>query len=99
MVLFEQNNFRLNKTGLHMVDTWQVHRNSTLKSEGCLDVTASSLLREHGEPLSDWLSVAVQKWLQVAANALAKCLNHTEIIGNQRLFLWNIIWRQNLISL
>ena len=59
MVLFDQNNFRLNKTGLHMVDTWSVHPNLTLlASRVCLDVTVRALSREHGELLSDWLSVA-----------------------------------------
>ena len=59
MVLFDQNNFRLNKTGLHMVDTWSVHPNLTLlTSRVCLDVTVRALSREHGELLSDWLSVA-----------------------------------------
>ena len=58
MVLFDQNNFRLNKTGLHMVGTWSVHPSSTLlTSQGCLDVTVHALSREHGELLSDWLSV------------------------------------------
>ena len=57
MVLFDQNNFRLNKTGLHMVDTWSVHPNLTLlTSRVCLDVTMRALSREHGELLSDWLS-------------------------------------------
>ena len=27
--VFDQNNFRFNKTGLHMVDTWSVHPNLT----------------------------------------------------------------------
>ena len=59
MVLFDQNNFRLNKTGLHMVDTWPVHPNLTLlTSRVYLDVTVRALSREHGELLSDWLSVA-----------------------------------------
>ena len=59
MVLFDQNNFRLNKTLLHMVDTWSVHPNLTfVTSRVCLDVTMRALPREHGELLSDWLSVA-----------------------------------------
>ena len=59
MVLFDQNNCRLNKTGLHMVDMWSVHPNLTLlTSPVCLDVTVRALSREHGEFLSDWLSVA-----------------------------------------
>ena len=59
MVLFDRNNFRLNKTGLHMVDTWSVHLNLTfVTSRVCLDVTMHALSREHGELLSDWLSVA-----------------------------------------
>ena len=58
MVLFEQN-FRLNKTGLHMVDTSSVHPNSTLlTSQGYLDVKVLASSREYGELLSDWLSVA-----------------------------------------
>ena len=59
MVLIDQNNFRLNKAGLHMFDTWSVHRNLTfVMSRVCLDVTMRALSREHGELLSDWLSVA-----------------------------------------
>ena len=59
MVLFDQNNFRLNKTGLHMVDTLSVHPNLTfVTSRVCLDVTMRALSREHGELLSDWLSIA-----------------------------------------
>ena len=59
MVLFDQNNFRLNKTELHMVDTWSVHPNLTLlASRACHDVTVRALSREHGEFLSDWLGVA-----------------------------------------
>ena len=59
MVLFDQNNFRLNKSGLHMVDTWSVHPKLTLlTSRVCLDVTVRALSREHGELLSDWLSIA-----------------------------------------
>ena len=65
MVLFDQNNFRLNKTGLHMVDTWCVHPNSTLTSRGCHDVTARDLAREHGKLLSNFLSVKVQTWAQI----------------------------------
>ena len=62
MVLFDQNNFRLNKTGLHMVNTWSVHPNLTfLTSRVCVDVTVRALSREHGELLSDWLSVRVKK--------------------------------------
>ena len=54
MVLFDKNKIRLNKTGLHMVDTWSVHPNLTLlTSRGCLDVTMRALSREHGELLSD----------------------------------------------
>ena len=54
MVLFDQNNFRLNKTGLHMVDTWSVHPNLTfVTSRVSLDVTMGALSREHGELLSD----------------------------------------------
>ena len=54
MVLFDQIKFRLNKTGLHMVDTWLMHLKSTLlTSRGCLDVTARALSREHGKLLSD----------------------------------------------
>ena len=42
-----------------MVDTWSVHPNLTLlTSQVCLDVTVRALSREHGELLSDWLSVA-----------------------------------------
>ena len=33
---------------------------------GCLDVTARALSREHGELLSDWLSVVDQKWEQMS---------------------------------
>ena len=59
MVLFDQNNFRLNETGFHMVDTWSVHPNrALLTSPGYLDVTVRALSREHGELLSDWLRVA-----------------------------------------
>ena len=59
MFLFDQNNFRLNKTGLHMVDTWSVHPNLTLLTSCvCLDVKLCALSREHGELLSDWLSIA-----------------------------------------
>ena len=59
MVLFDQNNFRLNKTGLHMVDTWSVHPNLTfVTSRVCLDVMMRALTREHRELLSDWLSLA-----------------------------------------
>ena len=61
MVLFDQNNFLLNKTRLHMVDTWRVHPNLTLTSLGCIEVTARTLPPEHKEPLSDWLSVVDQK--------------------------------------
>ena len=61
MVLFDQNNFRLNKTGLHMVDT----PNSTLTSRGCHDVTARALAREHGKLLSNLLSIKVQTWAQI----------------------------------
>ena len=67
MVQFEQNNCRLNKTGLHMVNTWRVHPNSTLlTSRGFLDVEARALSREHGELLTDLLSVADQKWEQMS---------------------------------
>ena len=60
MVLFDQN-FRLNKTGLHMVDMWSVHPNLTfVTSRVCLDITMRALTREHGELLSDWLSVALK---------------------------------------
>ena len=77
MVLFDQNNFRLNKTGLHMVDTWSVHPNLTsLTSRVCLDVTVRALSREHGELLSDWLSARKK----MRANELAKCVNLTEIM-------------------
>ena len=42
-----------------MVDTWSVHPNLTfVTSRMCLDVTMRALSREHGELLSDWLSVA-----------------------------------------
>ena len=59
MVLFDQNNFLLNKTGLHMVDSWSVHPNLTLlTSRVCLVVTVRALSSEHGELLSDWLCVA-----------------------------------------
>ena len=59
MVLFDQNNFQLNKTGLHMVNTWSVHPNLTfVTSRVCLDVMMRAFSREHGELLSDWLSVA-----------------------------------------
>ena len=59
MVLFDQNNFRLNKIGLHIVDTWSVHPNLTLlTSRVCLDVTGRALSREHDELHSDWLRVA-----------------------------------------
>ena len=59
MVLFDQNNFQLNKTGLHTVDTWSMHPNLTLlTSRVCLDVTVRALSREHGELLFDWLSIA-----------------------------------------
>ena len=59
MVLFDQNNVRLNKTGIHMVDTWSVHPNLTLlMSRVCLDVAVRALSREHGKLLSDWLRVA-----------------------------------------
>ena len=58
VTVFDQNNFRLNKTGLDMVDTWSMHPNLTfVTSRLCLDVTMRALSREHGE-LSDWLSVA-----------------------------------------
>ena len=49
MVLFDQNNFRLNKTGLHMVDTWPVHPNLTLlTSRVYLDVTVRHTCDEFG---------------------------------------------------
>ena len=57
MVLFDQNNFRLNETGLHMVDTRSVHPNLTLlTSRVCLDVTLRALSCEHGELLSDYVA-------------------------------------------
>ena len=70
MVLFDQNNFRLNKTGLHMVDTWSVHPNLTfVTSRVCLDVTMRALSREHGELLS--VGLALHK--KMRANKLAMC--------------------------
>ena len=62
MVLFDQNNFRLNKTGLHIVDMSLAHPNLILlTSLGCLNVMARTLSCEHGKLLSDWLSVEDQK--------------------------------------
>ena len=49
MVLFDQNKFRLNKTGLHMVNM-NVSK-LDLDITGCLDVTAHALaLAEHCGP-------------------------------------------------
>ena len=54
-----------------------MHPNSTLfTSWECFDVTARALSREHGELLSDWLSVDKK----VRANELAECVNLTEIM-------------------
>ena len=79
MVLFDQNNFRLNKTGLHIVATWSVHPNLTLlTSRVCLDVTVHALSREHGELLSDWLIERRVK--KMRANEIAECVNLTEIM-------------------
>ena len=54
MVLFDQSNFRLNKTG-HVVSASEL---DIVDVTGCLGVAARALSREHGELLFDWLSLA-----------------------------------------
>ena len=78
MVLFDQNNFRLNKTGLHMVDTWSVHPNLTLlTSRVCLDVTVRALCHVSME---SFFLIGLASRNKMSADELAECVNLTEIM-------------------
>ena len=78
MVLFDQNNFRLNKKGLHLVDTWLVHPNLTLStSRVCLDVTVRALCHVSME---SFFLIGLVSRKKMRANELAEYVNFTEIM-------------------
>ena len=79
MVLFDQNNFRMNKTGLHMVDTWSVHPNLTfVTSRVCLDDKTRCALCHVSMENFFLIGLALRK--KMSANELAECVNLTEIM-------------------